>query len=195
MNISTAGSVTPDCVTDRPLVIDDDSGFRYRITPHRSLSERGFATFILAVVTTAVAAQVYFLLIGVWIAGVAAILDALFLIAAFTACRADGKQLETVTLRGGMICVERLNRNGKIISSAETPAFGLELLQTVDPDFGVHKVELLHHGRRLEIAAYLSPGERRSLTESLAHSLTVSGFSPRCTKCLLPTSPFTSNPT
>ena len=165
---------------------DADSSFRFRITPHRSMSERGFAISILTILTVSVLAQLYFLALGIWVAGFVALFDGLFLSAAFLACRSDRRRVETVTLRNGILHAERRRGNGEIISKSDIPAFGLELVRTNDPDYGLQRLECRHRSQTIEIGCELSPSERRSLADALAHSLSVHGFPPRLSERSLP---------
>ena len=135
------------------------------------MSERGFSYFIVTIIAASVLAQLYSLLIGILVAGVALLFGGPFLSATYIACRSDRKQLETITLRDGIIQVVRRRTNCKVISSAEAPAFGLEMAQATDPDFSVQRIELRHRGKTSDVGSDLSPVERQSFAEVFKRSL------------------------
>jgi uncharacterized membrane protein len=168
--ISTA---CPESVLPMP------ADFRFRITPHRSMSDRGFSYVIFIMLTLAVTTQVFFLAIGIWVAGVAALLNGLFLAAAFIACRADRNNMETVSLHNGMLSIMRKRGNGELVFTRMVPAFGLTISTTVDPDFGCRKLELQHRSHLTEVGRDLSPAERRSFVTALVNSLHSHGFAPQ----------------
>lgn len=159
---------------------------QFVITPHRSLSDRAFASVILAILAVAVLAQLYFLLIGIWVAGVAVLFDGLFLAAAFMAWRLDRMREETLSLRDGMLHVRRYSSNAKLIHETSMPAFGVELIETVDPDYGCRKLELRYGKTIIEVGGDLSPFERSSFRRELVSSLAERGFKPRLTGRSLP---------
>lgn len=162
-----------------------ESGFQYWITPHRSLTDREFTAIIGVILTVAVLAQLFFLAIGIWLVGFMTLFHGLFLAAAFVACRRDRKRLETVTFKDGILEIRRLHGNGQIMASTEVAAYGLEVVRTVDPDFGMRKLELRQHGKNIEVGCDLSPGERESFSKAFGLSLSNCGLRPRfCDKRL-----------
>lgn len=164
--------------------------FCFRIRPHRAMTDRAFALTIVTILSAAALAQLYFIVMGIWVAGVAFILDGLFLAAAFIACRSDLKKLETVSLQEGMIFVRRSRPAREDEFQDCIPAFGLEIAQTFDPDYGHQRIELRHRGRTIEIGGTLSPPERQSFSKAFVASLQEHGFNPRFTETrFLPTDP------
>jgi uncharacterized membrane protein len=153
--------------------------FSFRITPHRSMSDRAFVYVIAVILTAAFAAQLYFFLIGVWVAGVVALFDGVFLAAAFIACRADRKRVETISLRAGIISVVRRRGSGETIFAEDIPAFGLEIQQTNDPDFGCRRLLLHHRSGVTEVGVELSPSERASFVQALGEALAEHGCGQR----------------
>ena len=178
MQSGTTAHVDASGITTSPPATAGAHGISFRITPHRSMSDDVFRKIIFAIIGLSVLAQLYFLVIGIWIAGVAFILDGLFLAGAFIACRADRKRVEIISLRDGIIHIKRERANGEM-SSESLPAFGLELIETVDPDYGHRKLEMRHRHTVLEVAADLTPGERKAFVAALAEALSNHGFKPR----------------
>ena len=174
---------------------DDSTGtdFRFSITPHRSMTDRGFAVFIFATLMVAIAGQLSFLALGAWMAGFGVLFDGLFLAAAFGACRADRRRVETVSLRNGVLRSERRRGNGEVIASSELPAFGMELIRTNDPDYGLKKLECRHRSTIVEIGSELSPVERRSFADALEASLATHGYRPRLAEGMVASAPALSN--
>ena len=157
----------------------DDAEFGFVMTPHRSLSDRAFLLFILSILAIALAAQLYFVAIGVWVAAVAALFDGTFLVGAFIACRRDRRRIETLQFRSGRLTSVQRRGNGEIIAAAEFPAFGLTLSRKIDSDYGCLRLELIQNERRFEIASELSPVERSSLSDALVSELKRRGLGVR----------------
>ena len=141
--------------------------FGFVMTPHRSLSDRGFGIFIISILGISLAAQLFFVAIGVWIAAVAVLFDGLFLAGAFIACRNDRRRTETLRLWNGRLTSMQKRGNGEIISSVDVSAFGLTLRRKLDREYGCLKLELIQGDRRFEVASDLSPCERSSLADAL----------------------------
>jgi uncharacterized membrane protein len=163
----TLNSARPNTVTDESI----SDQFQYRITPHRSLSDFGFFAVVGSVLGIAAAIQIYFFFVGVWFAGVVALFNALFLSAAFIACRADRNRSETISYESGTIDIVRRNGNGAEVYHLRIPIFGVELVRTIDPDYGMRKLELCQSGKLVEVASDLSPIEREAFLRAFAHSL------------------------
>ena len=86
------------------------------------MSDDVFRKIIFAIIGLSVLAQLYFLMIGIWIAGVAFILDGLFLAGAFIACRADRKRVEIISLRDGIIHIKRREPMARCPAKAFPPS-------------------------------------------------------------------------
>lgn len=157
----------------------DDAEFGFVMTPHRSLSDRAFLLFILSILAIALAAQLYFVAIGVWVAAVAALFDGTFLVGAFIACRRDRRRTETLRFSSGRLTSVQRRGNGEIIATNEFPAFGLTLSRKIDNTYGCLRLDLIQNGRRFEIAAELSPVERASLSDALVSELKRRGLGVR----------------
>jgi uncharacterized membrane protein len=141
--------------------------FGFVMTPHRSLSNRAFNIIVISMLGISLAAQLFFVAVGVWVAAVAALLDGLFLAGAFIACRNDRWRTETLRLSNGRLTSMQKRGNGEVIFSAEISAFGLTLRRKLDREYGCLKLELIQGDRRLEIASELSPCERSGLADAL----------------------------
>ena len=170
----------PSAVAERclPATSNQSDDFTFVMSPHRSLSDRAFAGFIVAILSVAFLAQIFFVVIGVWVAGAAALFNGLFLAAAFGACRSDRKKLETLFYRDGFLVSIRRRGNGEVISTAELPTFGLTLHRLTDPDYGCRKLLVSSLEKTVEIASELSPSERQSLGDALVDALRSRGFPP-----------------
>lgn len=166
---------------------DDLAGteFRFWITPHRSMADRRFAVFLFATINVAIVDQLAFLALGAWMAGFGNLFDGLFLAAAFVACRADRRRVETIAFRNGILRSERRRGNGEFIALSEVQALGLELIRTQDHDFGLQKLECRHRSTIVEIGTELSPVERQSLADAFEASLITHGFRLRLSERML----------
>ena len=152
---------------------------RFVITPHRSMSDAAFMWFVIAILTIAVAVQLFFFMIGVWVAGVAVLLDGVFLAIAFVTCRKDRRKMETLHLDEGRIISTKFRGNGETISVEALPAFRVCLFQQMDNQYGCLRLALKSREKTVEIASDLSPRERSSLADAILSELRQRGFAAR----------------
>jgi uncharacterized membrane protein len=136
------------------------------LTPHRSLSPRGFLIFMSAVGVVSFVAGLLFLLAGAWpIMGFFG-LDALLIYVAFRINYRRGRMFETVRLTPDDLTVRRVDHWGKAKEWRFQPNW-LQVLMD-DPPRHESMVTLRSHGRSLIVGAFLSPEERLDFAKALS---------------------------
>lgn len=155
-----------------PLTQQGERGeplFDALVTPHRSLGPRGFLILMAAVVAVSFGAGLFFFLAGAWpVVGFLG-LDVLLIYLAFRANYRAARMYETLRLTGESLEVERVNHWGERQSWRFQPAWLRVDIQ--DPPESGSPLTLTSHGRRLEIARFLSPEERLELARALRRAL------------------------
>ncbi len=139
------------------------------LTPHRSLGPRGFFLLMAAVVAVSFSAGLFFFLVGAWpVVGFLG-LDVLLIYGAFKLNYRAARMYETLHLTEEALRVERVNHWGERQSWRFSPAWlRVEIDERTEGDC---RLTLRTHGRRLEIAGFLSPEERLDLAEALRRAL------------------------
>jgi uncharacterized membrane protein len=144
--------------------------FSAMLTPHRSLSRRGFLFLMLAAGGIGFVTGVVFLLAGAWpIFGFCG-LDFLLLYWAFQVNYRRAQAYELVTVTSSELTVRQVNHRGGIREWTLNPLW-VRLDRVVHAEFGIERLFLVGHGRRLAIAAFLGPQEKESFALALSAAL------------------------
>lgn len=149
----------------------DPVRFSAVLTPHRSLSRRGFLILMAVVGVVSFAAGMAFLMMGAWPVFGFLGLDAALVYFAFKRNYADARLCETVSLTDRELVVRRTAPRAEPCEWrfasywVRVELEENERLEMCGPLF------LASHGQRLEIGAFLGPGERRHLAEALKGAL------------------------
>jgi uncharacterized membrane protein len=139
------------------------------LTPHRSLSPRGFAILMTAAGLIGFGFGAAFILLGAWpIFGFCGAEWLLFYYCFRLNYRAARLQ-ERLRLTAEVLTVERLDPRGRVQSWTFQP-YWLRIEMDDPPDHG-SQLALTSHGRRLTIGSFLSPGERADLARALRTAL------------------------
>lgn len=139
------------------------------LTPHRSLSRKGFVIMMTLVAVVSFIAGVAFLLMGAWPVFGFFGLDVALIYGAFKLNYRAGRVHETVQLSDGELKVRRVAPNGATRAWSFQPYWVRVVTeeQRAD-DVGLY---LVSHGRRLRIGAFLAPEERRDFADALRRAL------------------------
>ncbi len=160
---------------------DDNSGtrddaaadakiFSAIITPHRSLSPRGFLIFMLCLGTLSFMSGMAFVLMGAWpVCGFFG-LDVLLVYLAFRANFRAARAYEEVTVTASELTVRKVSQRGGVREFTLNPLW-VRLDRTVHEEFGIERLFLVSRGRRLPIAGFLGPDEKASFARALAGAL------------------------
>ena len=140
------------------------------ITPHRSLSGRGFLAVMALVGTMSFTAGMFFFLMGAWpVVGFLG-LDVALVYWAFRANYRAAAASEEVTVTASELRVRRISHRGKVAEWTLNPLW-TKLDRERHQEFGLLKLFLVSRGRRLPIAGFLSPKEKESFAAALSAAL------------------------
>jgi uncharacterized membrane protein len=140
------------------------------LTPHRSLSRSGFLFLMLTAGGISFVIGVVFLLAGAWPVFGFCGLDVLLLYWAFQVNYRRAKAYELVTVTSSKLTVRHVNHRGGIREWTLNPVW-VRLDRVVHAEFGIERLFLVSHGRRLAIAAFLGPQEKEGFALALSAAL------------------------
>ena len=153
---------------------NDDPGeptlFSAILTPYRSLSSVGFVIVMLVFGGISFAAGVFFLTLGAWPVFGFFGLDVLLLYLAFRLNYRDAAAYEEVRVTPSELRMRKVSRRGEVREWSFNPVWA-RLDRVIHEEFGVQKLFLVSHGRRLSIASFLGPKEKESFAAALGAAL------------------------
>ena len=140
------------------------------ITPHRSLSGRGFVSVMTLVGSLSFIGGMIFYLIGAWpVVGFLG-LDVALVYWAFRANYRSAAAFEEVTVTPSELRVRRVSHRGEVAEWTLNPVW-TQLHREQHEDFGLLKLVLVSRGRRLPVAGFLSPREKESFAAALSAAI------------------------
>ncbi len=137
------------------------------ITPHRSLGSKGFLIFMLAIGGLSFACGVTFVLMGAWPVFGFFGLDVLLVYWAFRANFRAARAYEEVTVTASELTLRKVSHRGAMREWKLNPLW-VRLERIVHEEFGIERLFLVSQGRKLPIAATLSPDEKESFARALS---------------------------
>jgi uncharacterized membrane protein len=140
------------------------------ITPHRSLTPRGFLILMLCLGALSFVSGVIFVSIGAWPVFGFFGLDVLLVYFAFRANFRSARGYEQVKVTPSELRVRKVSHRGGVREWTLNPLW-VRLERIVHEEFGIERLFLVSRGRRLTIAAALSPDEKASFAEALSNAL------------------------
>ncbi len=140
------------------------------LTPHRSLGRKGFLILMTVLGLISFATGTAFLLAGAWpVLGFCG-LDVLLIYFAFRLSYRRAKAYEQVTVTPSELTVRQVSHHGRINEWTLNPLW-VKLDRVVHAEFGIERLFLVSHGRRLAIAGFLGPQEKESFALALSAAL------------------------
>jgi uncharacterized membrane protein len=140
------------------------------ITPHRSLSGKGFLLVMALVGGLSFIGGMFFLLLGAWpVIGFLG-LDVLLVYWAFRANYRAAAAFEEVTVTPSELRLRRVSHRGEVAEWTLNPLW-TKLDREKHAEFGLLKLFLVSRGRRLSVAGFLSPKEKESFAAALSAAL------------------------
>jgi uncharacterized membrane protein len=140
------------------------------ITPHRSLTPRGFLIFMLCIGGLSFISGMTFLLRGAWPVFGFFGLDVLLVYWAFRANFRAARAYEEVTVTASELTVRKVSHRGGVREWTLNPLW-VRLERIVHEEFGVERLFLVSRGERLTIAGFLGPAEKASFAHALSNAL------------------------
>jgi uncharacterized membrane protein len=148
----------------------DPKIFSAVITPHRSLSPRGFLILMLCLGGLSFVSGMAFVLMGAWPVFGFFGLDVLLVYIAFRANFRAARAYEEVTVTATELTVRKVNPRGSVREWTLNPLW-VRLERIVHQEFGIERLFLVSRGRRLTIANALGPDEKASFAQALSNAL------------------------
>ena len=140
------------------------------ITPHRSLSGKGFLLVMALVGGLSFAGGMFFLLMGAWpVIGFLG-LDVVLVYWAFRANYRTAAAFEEVVVTPSELRLRRVSHRGEVAEWTLNPLW-TKLDRETHDDFGLLKLFLVSRGRKVAVAGFLSPKEKESFAAALSAAL------------------------
>jgi len=162
-------------MSDRNVDIEAGAGraellFHATLKPYRSLSPRGYALLLMLVGGTCFLGGLLFWSMGAWpIAGFFG-LDILIIQFAFRMNYRAARACEIVELTQDRLTIRRVAANGRAEDFAFNPYWARLEVDRHD-EWGITRMALASHGKRLSIGGFLNPDDRESFAAAFSKAL------------------------
>jgi uncharacterized membrane protein len=144
--------------------------FSALLTPHRSLSGAGFLVVMGVIAGISFVGGVLFLLLGAWPVIAFLGLDVILIYWAFRANYRAAAAYEEVTVTPSELHVKQVSARGEVAEWSLNPVW-VRLERETHEEFGLLRLFLISHGRRLAIAGFLGPDEKASFARALDEAI------------------------
>jgi uncharacterized membrane protein len=149
---------------------DEPTLFSAVLTPHRSLGRTGFIVLMFLIGGISFAAGLVFFIAGAWpVVGFLG-LDVLLVYWAFKVSYRTAAAYEQMTMTPSTLTVRKVSHRGKVAEWTLNPVW-VRLQREGHEEFGLERLFLVSHGRRLPVASFLGPHEKASFANALAAAL------------------------
>lgn len=149
---------------------DEPTLFSAILTPHRSLGGTGFLAVMLLIGGLSFAAGLVFFIAGAWpVVGFLG-LDVVLVYCAFRLNYRAAEAYEQVTMTPSALTVRKVSHRGEVAEWTLNPVW-VRLQREAHEEFGIQRLFLVSHGRRLPVAAFLGPNEKASFATALSAAL------------------------
>jgi uncharacterized membrane protein len=150
--------------------LDEPTLFSAVLTPHRSLGRTGFLVVMLLIGGISFAAGLVFFIAGAWpVVGFLG-LDVLLVYAAFKVSYRTAAAYEHVTMTPSALTVRKVSHRGQVAEWTLNPVW-VRLQREIHAEFGIERLFLVSHGRRLPVATFLGPREKATFATALSAAL------------------------
>ena len=139
------------------------------LTPHRSLSARGFVILMIVVGVVSFISGVSFLLAGAWPVFGFFGLDVLLIYYAFRLNYRAARAFEEVSIRGDKLTVRKVRASGRSRKWIFNPYWAR--VEVASRPGRASQLRVASHGRRLVLGAFLSEIERLEFARALEQAL------------------------
>ena len=149
---------------------DEPTLFSAILTPYRSLGGTGFLAVMLLIGGLSFAAGLVFFIAGAWpVVGFLG-LDVLLVYWAFRVSYRAADAYEQVTMTPSALTMRKVSHRGEVAEWTLNPVW-VRLQREAHEEFGIERLFLVSHGRRLPVAAFLGPKEKASFATALSAAL------------------------
>jgi uncharacterized membrane protein len=149
---------------------DEPTLFSAVLTPHRSLGRTGFVVLMCLIGGISFAAGLVFFIAGAWPVMGFFGLDVLLIYIAFKVSYRTAAAYEHVTMTPSTLTVRKVSHRGRVAEWTLNPVWVL-LQREANEEFGIERLFLVSHGRRLPVATFLGPAEKASFANALSAAL------------------------
>src|ERR1043166_8011395 len=146
---------------------DEPTLFSAVLTPHRSLGRTGFIVLMGLIGGISFTAGLVFFIAGAWPVMGFFGLDVLLVYIAFKVSYRSAAAYEQVTMTSSTLTVRKVSHRGKVAEWTLNPVW-VRLQREGHEEFGIQRLFLVSHGRRLPIPALPRPPEKGSFAAALA---------------------------
>lgn len=147
---------------DRPI-------FSARLSPHRSLSLRGFNILMAFIGAVSFVVGIGFLMMGAWPVFGFFGLDAALIYIAFRRNYRDARAFEQIDVTRERLLVRQVSALGRSVEHAFHPYWTKLIVER--RSWGIAGLLLSSSGRRLAIGRFLSPDDRERFAQSLSQAM------------------------
>jgi uncharacterized membrane protein len=140
------------------------------LTPHRSLGRTGFVVLMCLIGGISFVAGLVFFIAGAWPVMGFFGLDVLLVYIAFKVSYRSAAAYEQVTLTASTLKVRKVSHRGHVAEWTLNPVW-VRLQREANDEFGIQRLFLISHGKRLPVATFLGPAEKASFANALSAAL------------------------
>ncbi|MCR9236772.1 MAG: DUF2244 domain-containing protein [Alphaproteobacteria bacterium] len=144
--------------------------FAARLTPYRSLGQKGFLVLMTCLSIVCFVAGILFYAIGAWPVFGFFGLDVLIIFIAFKLNYRSARAYEEVVLSEDLLHIKKVSPKGATQEFSFNP-FWVRLAIDREEDEGVTALTLTSHGQSLGIGGFLNPGDRETFGAALRDAL------------------------
>jgi len=149
---------------------DEPTLFSAVLTPHRSLGRTGFVVLMCLIGGISFAAGLVFFIAGAWPVMGFFGLDVLLVYIAFKVSYRSAAAYEQVTMTASTLTVRKVSHRGHVAEWTLNPVW-VRLQREANDEFGIQRLFLISHGKRLPVATFLGPAEKASFANALSAAL------------------------
>ena len=149
---------------------DEPTLFSAVLTPHRSLGRTGFIVLMCLIGGISFVAGLVFFIAGAWPVMGFFGLDVLLIYIAFKVSYRTAAAYEQVTMTPSTLTVRKVSHRGRVAEWTLNPVW-VRLQREANEEFGVERLFLVSHGRRLPVATFLGPAEKANFANALSAAL------------------------
>ncbi|MDA8870139.1 DUF2244 domain-containing protein [Rhizobiaceae bacterium] len=153
----------------------DGSGFEAplfaaRLTPYRSLSQRGFRILMSLVAAVCFGVGTMFWMMGFWPVMGFMGLDVLLVYLAFRASYASAKAYEDVAVSRDAVQLTQVSHKGRVANHA-FPQYGTRFEVDRHDEIGITQMRLANRDRSVTFGMALNPDDRESFAEEFSRAM------------------------
>ena len=157
-------------MADDNAASDEPTLFSAVLTPHRSLGRTGFIVLMCLIGGISFVAGLVFFIAGAWPVMGFFGLDVLLIYIAFKVSYRTAAAYEQVTMTASTLTVRKVSHRGQIAEWTLNPVW-VRLQREANEEFGIERLFLVSHGRRLPVATFLGPAEKANFADALSAAL------------------------